>query len=73
MNGYDTAEGYHIGPLDDRDVENPDYTIDPMFSDTGNHGGDRSDRHRGLTPEGEYEGRTAAEMAAFDPEAEVML
>jgi len=32
MNGYDTAEGYRVEPLDDRDDEDPEYTIRPVFS-----------------------------------------
>lgn len=73
MNGYDTSEGYHIGPLDDRDEAHPEYTIDPILSYDDNHGGDHPSRHRGLNPDGSYERRIPTEEAAYNPETEVSL
>jgi hypothetical protein len=32
MTGFDTSDGYRIEPLDDRDSDDPDFTIDPMLS-----------------------------------------
>jgi hypothetical protein len=32
MKGYDTNEGYRIEPLDDRDDEDPHWSINPIYS-----------------------------------------
>jgi len=32
MSKHDTAEGYRIAPLDDRDEDDPHWSIDPVFS-----------------------------------------
>lgn len=68
MTGYDTSDGYRIEPLDDRDEDDPEFTVDPILSGVENDGGDRPDRHRGLQPDGSYERRTPSEVAAFDDE-----
>jgi hypothetical protein len=34
MNDDPTPEGYSIGPSDDRDKEDPEWTIDPILSST---------------------------------------
>lgn len=33
MTGYDTADGYVNGPLDDRDSDDPDFTVDHDLSE----------------------------------------
>ena len=64
MTGYDTARGYRVEPLDDRDDEDPDWTIDPMFSGVHNDGGPhRKLRHKDIEPTI----KTPAELATFDP------
>jgi len=66
MTGYDTNEGYRSEPLDNRDSEDPEYTVDPMFSGTHADGGPhRKLRHRSLE-----EQRTPADLATFDPREE---
>lgn len=62
-----------VEPLDDRDEEKPEYLVDPMLSGSNIHIDGRTDRHRGLRPDGEYEQRTAAEVAAYDPYEEADL
>jgi hypothetical protein len=64
MTGYDTAEGYQYEPFDDRDEDDPEFVIDPMFSGTQADGDDhRKLRHRDL----DGSGRTPADQATFDP------
>ena len=64
MTGYDTNEGYRVEPLDDRDAEDPEYEIDPMYSGTHDDGGEhRRLRHKEVEPVV----KTPAERAVFDP------
>jgi len=64
MTGYDTSDGFRVEPLDDRDSDDPEYTIDPMFSGTQDDGGShREIRHKSLEPTV----KTPAERATFDP------
>ena len=64
MIGYDTTDGYRIEPLDNRDEDDPGWSIDPMFSGTQDDGGPHRElRHKGVEPEI----KTPAERATFDP------
>lgn len=66
-NGFHDSKGYRDEPLDDRDEEDPEYTIDPMFSGTHADGGEhRKIRHREVNPTP----KSPAEMATFDPREE---
>lgn len=68
MTGYDTHDGFRDEPFDNRDDDDPEYTIDPMFSGTHADGGEHRElRHETLenTPE------TPSDVAVYDPRSEV--
>lgn len=64
VKGYHSGDGYRIESLDDRDEEDPKYTIDPMLSGTHADGGKhRNLRHKEVEPVT----KTPADLATFDP------
>lgn len=65
MNGFDTSDGYRVEPLDNRDEDEPDYTIDPILSSSNTDFGGE-DPAKIEEPTG-----TPAERATFDPRNEV--
>lgn len=50
MNGYDTSKGFEIGPMDDRDDEEPEYTVDPALSCTNTDFGGKDPATEGPDP-----------------------
>lgn len=65
MTGYHSSDGYRIEPLDNRDEDEPEYTIDPVLSSSNtNFGGEDP----ATIPD--HSEKTPAEMATFDPRSD---